>query len=417
MVWQAGADALCTRQESPETLIAYVCPIDGTRPSGRSRLKPMREQDRHVEGSRFKVLFVCGVGVGGAVRSTVELADRLAERGHEVVVVVASDHEKSKFYDLGVRSAIKLGSSGLRPVVEVMLRRYGRRTSPTSGHNDRALVLMSNAPENAAGRIIQEFGPQIVIVNSIWREQMSWLARDLNSAGIPWGLYIREEHALTHLTVSGLKPDIVLANSEHFTEQAIEAGVDCTFAPSIVDLSAANADTTRSSVLMINPIAENHPEILVELAERRHDIPCVLQESWPLPTDYRDQLSTVVDRINNLELRPSTPRPADIYRDVRILVATYPSGRPRVVLEAQHNGIPVVALSQPSLKETVRDGGLLVEQAASGDEWINVITQLWDDKELYARLASSAYSAARRPEIAAEAILSTIESVVYGVIS
>ncbi|MCA0293502.1 MAG: glycosyltransferase [Actinobacteria bacterium] len=238
---------------------------------------------------------------------------------------------------------------------------------------------------------------------------------DVRQHAIPFGLYMREEHSITHLTVSRLRVDFVVANSQFLATQARSAGYICSFVPSIVDLGASQVQSRRRTVVLVNPIQENRPEILRELARLRSDIPCVLQESWALSDSWRAELRTWADNLPNLTLQRPVPRPAEVYRNARLIVAPYPSGRPRVVLESQFNGIPVIGADQYALREALGAGGILVGPDSPLDEWIRTIIGVWDDARYYGELSESAYRHARRSEVDPETIVTHFEQVVAGV--
>lgn len=364
----------------------------------------------------MRILFVSAVGVGGAPRSTGELADVLARRGHDVRVVLGKAPLNSGLYGLVVRGAVKLRTVAHSSAGRLAARPFGRSVE---GHRVSAAgvtVLHVMHPENYLPRGVREFRPDVVVANSFPREPMRWIAADLRRVGVPLALYMREQHAVTHLSQSGLRPDVVLANSRHLVNAALELGVACSFAPSVVDLSASAVESLRTKVLLINPVAENRPSILRTLADNRPDIHCTLQESWPLDLETRRDLAAWCETRPNLEFRPRSENPSEVYRDARLLLATYPTGRPRVVLEAQYNGIPVVALDQPALSEAVGPGGVLVSGDLSDDEWAQRIAGVWDD-QCYEELERVARGHGNRPEVQPEVIAQQVESALRAVVA
>jgi glycosyltransferase involved in cell wall biosynthesis len=105
-----------------------------------------------------------------------------------------------------------------------------------------------------------------------------------------------------------------------------------------------------------------------------------------------------------------------VYRDARILLATYPSGRPRVVVEAQHNGIPVLAVNRPALAEAVGPGGVLVRTGASAREWADALGSIWDDARRYEELSIDALAHDGRADIDAQLIAEKFESAIETVV-
>lgn len=364
----------------------------------------------------MRILFVSGVDVGGAPKSTLELAKGLGTRGHEVGVVLGSSTSPEWLYTVLLKAAIKLRQTTGWTWPRELLRPFGADRAP--GKDEESVTVWHRRhPANALRHLLRTFQPDVVVANSLPRELLLWMNSDARQAHVPLGLYMREEHSVTHLTVSGLRLELVLANSEHLVTSAHNAGHPCVFVPSIVDLSAAEVTSSRRVVTLVNPVLENRPEILRDLASRRPDITCVLQESWPLDQSLRTELESWTTGLPNLSLRPRQVGPADVYRDARMIVAPYPGGRPRVVLEAQHNGIPVIALAQPALIEAVSDGGVLVPLGASTSDWVETIEAVWDDVERYGALCEQALRHAGRDEVDPEGIITRFEQALKAVIS
>jgi glycosyltransferase involved in cell wall biosynthesis len=359
------------------------------------------------------LLFVSGVSVGGAPRSTLELASVLAGRGHEVEVVLGATPEgwQQALYERGVAAWVKSGQRIWSDPMRACLRRIGRglaaRTSP-----DDVTSYTARHPENAYLTLVNRARPDAVIVNSVSRAAWRWIREDLRALGIVAVLYVREAHALTHLTISREEPDVLIANATAHVDALAVAGFQCLLVPSVIDRRSASVESSRRDVVLVNPIAENGVDLVFELARSRPDISFVLQESWPLDETYRADLSNAIEGLPNVELRAPVPAPSDVYRHARILLATYPDGRPRVIAEAQHNGIPVLAKSFPALAEAVGQGGVLVAPEVPIDEWIRVLSRLWDDTEEYERLSVLAREHDARDEMDPEKIAERFETAI-----
>jgi glycosyltransferase involved in cell wall biosynthesis len=357
----------------------------------------------------MRLLFVSGVAEGGAPRSTLDLARLLTERGHEVGVILGAGATKGRIYATCIKATIKFRQATGVTWPRHVLRAFGHAPQDVENAGDVRLWRVDR-PANALRTALKEFAPDTVVANSFPREQLRWLVADAHRAGVRIGLYLREEHAVTHLSVSRLDLDFVIANSAHLAAMAEQEGYTCVMVPSIVDLTGARVSSTRSEVLMINPVEENRPNLMRALAKQRPDIPCVLQESWGLPPAWRAELDSWTQDIPNLSLRAAVGGPAQIYRDARILLAPYPSGRPRVVLEAQYNAIPVVGLNQPGLAEAVGPGGLLIPAQAPQAEWVAAVERLWDDEQQYGELCTLASAHAQRDEVDPDRIVQRFEN-------
>ena len=67
----------------------------------------------------------------------------------------------------------------------------------------------------------------------------------------------------------------------------------------------------------------------------------------------------------------------------------------RVSIEAQINGIPVIASHIGGLTESVGDGGILIDPQAPTDEWVEAVRSTIEDDELWNRLSRRALSHSR----------------------
>lgn len=358
----------------------------------------------------LSVLFVSGVAVGGAARSTRELAGALAGRGHDVAVLSTDRPAGNTLFGIAERVAIK--SEGL-PVLGELTDRVagllGRRT--TQIDTNPFPELRSRVAENALKAVLRARRPAAVIVNSVPRRSARILEREARESGAMFALYVREAHALTHLTDSALTPDLVLANARTHCEALDRLGVQSVFVPSVVDVSAARVDSTRRSVLLVNPVEANRVDLIIRLATRRPDDHFVLQESWPLNDDERRRLDAKISGHENVELRPRTEDPRQVYRDARLVLATYPTGRPRVILEAQANGLPVIALERPALREVAGNAARYVDDDAPDDQWLEAIAE-FDQSSVYQHAVARSFAHAQRPEFDPGAIVSNFEHAV-----
>ena len=151
----------------------------------------------------------------------------------------------------------------------------------------------------------------------------------------------------------------MLANSQTLVRGAEMHGVRAGFVPSIVNLDSARTETSRERILLVNPRREHGVDVVGSLAASFPTIEFVLQESWPLRDEERAVVDDIVSQRPNVVFRSRTDNPSDIYRDAAILLAPHKlDNRPRTVLEALSNGIPVVCSDLPGLVESVGPAGI-----------------------------------------------------------
>jgi len=271
--------------------------------------------------------------------------------------------------------------------------------------------------ERAVPLIFSQFEPDVVVVNSVYRRAWELILQNAHAAAVPVVLYQREQSTFENLRVWESKPDRFVANAVAHESRAAARGIAVEVIPSIVDRERYLVESRRDTVLFVNPVTSRGLDVALELAMRRPDIPFVFQESWPLNRGAVRELVRRFAKVDNVEFRRFNSDGAAVYRDARVLLAPYRSdNRPRVVLEAQFNGIPVLATDYPGLREAVGAGGLLVPGDAPIDAWAAALSTLWDDSARYADLVRTAAEHARRPEIDPELLTSRFENLLREVV-
>ncbi len=359
----------------------------------------------------MRILFVSGTTTGGAAQSTRELASRLARHGHEVALLcrrkprhdVDDNTKRSRF----TRLTKRIGRGVLRQLP----------ISPKPVAGETYPMWTTSVVERAIPLVFGEFAPDIVVVNSVYRRAWELILQHARAAAVPVVLYQREQSTFENLRVWESKPDLFVANAVAHETRAAGRGVTVEVIPSIVDRERYLVESRRETVLFVNPITSRGLDVALELAARRPDVRFVFQESWPLNRGAVRELVRRLANLDNVEFRRFNSDGAAVYRDARVLLAPYRSdNRPRVVLEAQFNGIPVLAADHPGLREAVGPGGFLVPGDASIDAWVTALSTLWDDSARYAELARTAAEHARRPEIDPELLTGRFETLLQEVV-
>jgi glycosyltransferase involved in cell wall biosynthesis len=267
--------------------------------------------------------------------------------------------------------------------------------------------------ENGYRTLARRHRPDVVVAASIDRVSWRRIRAQLRVAGIPSVLYLREASAQGHLTITGAPPDLLLANASSLAEAARAAGFPCELVPSIVELDRSRTETTRRTAVLVNPIEMLGGDRVWPLAAARPDIPFVLRASNMMEPAERTAVEHELARHPNVTLAPYTTDPAEIYAQARVLLVPHRvDNRPRVILEAQANGIPVLATDFPGLVESVGAGGEFVANDASADAWIAALGRLWDDHARYDELVAAARTHAARAEVNPELVLDRFERLV-----
>ena len=167
------------------------------------------------------------------------------------------------------------------------------------------------------------------------------------------------------------------------------------------------------TVPMSSIVANVNLDMVGPMAAALPHVPLVLQESWSLSADQQAEIDRLVRTHSNVTFRAFEPRPGMIFRDAGVLLAPHRlDNRPRTVLEAQANGVPVIASDHPGLQEAVGDGGALVDREAGPDAWVRALGDLWDDPDRRMTLGDRARMHAARPEIRPETVAARFMEIV-----
>jgi len=366
-----------------------------------------------VVSRRVRLLFVSGTATGGSAVSTHQLAQGLAARGHDVGVLVQR-RSRPRAGLVAASYASWVTRVAATPARAWRALRRAAITEPESSYRSGGVeVWTSVAPERVLPSVCAAFRPGVVVVSSVHRHAWTAIRARLKSAGLPSVLYVREAATFEHTPIAELRPDITVTNSEVHRHYAVALGLPAVTIPSLIDVDQCDVHTSREVVLFVNPLPSRGLAVAVALASERPDVRFAFQLSWPLRKHDERALRRLIRGHPNIELRSHEPQAARVYRDARVLLLPYRvDQRPRVVTEAQWNGIPVLASDLPAHREAVGPGGLFVPVEAPPAAWATGLGVLWDDDSTYARLGAAARAHARRDDQDAARIVERFEALI-----
>ena len=187
----------------------------------------------------------------------------------------------------------------------------------------------------------------------------------------------------THQLGGSLVPDpslLFLANSA-FTAVRWRAlcGLHCHVIEPVV--CADNYVTDGSGgfrILFVNPTPIKGVELMFALAAHCPDLPFLVVESWRIEPNWRAHCQHRARALGNMEwLGPQADmRPVYAQAKVLLMPSVWEESFGRTVLEAQLNGIPVLASNRGALPETVGDGGLTVDPHEPIEVWARALRDL-----------------------------------------
>lgn len=333
----------------------------------------------------MRILFTSGKAFlpqnsGGVQSSTMQLANSLMARGHDVGVLC------------------RLIGGGWTELDSRIKRRIGR--SRFSRDSSLGLPVYRAWDPTDTQEVVRRFRPDVAVVQS--GETMT-IAKSLEAADVPVVLYFRHvEFEDLAGDPSDLRNGSYVANSA-FTGGKFrsEFGVSSTIIPPLVERTLYETPTTRENVTFINPYPVKGRDIAFDIAERCPDIPFVFCESWLINDDLRAWINERMASTPNVTLRPRTNDMKSIYSKTKVLLApsVWEEAWGRVATEAQFSGIPVLGSRQGGLPEAIGPGGTVLGIDAPVEDWVSALRRLWDDPDHYAALSAAALAYSQRPEI------------------
>lgn len=279
---------------------------------------------------------------------------------------------------------LAMQTAGAEAAVLCGLDEHGR--AEQAAHADESLgytVFRAPAPEQSLALIAAAWNASAVVVQS-GTALVPMVLASLD-AKRPTAVYLHNVE--THQLHGTLVPDaslLYLANST-FTAQRWRAlsGIECAVIPPVVDAERYIGEGSGDRVLFVNPTPIKGVEILFGLAARCPDLPFLVVESWNLEPTWRRLCRWRAEQLGNIEWLQPTDDMRPVYGRARMLLmpSVWEESFGRTVVEAQLNGLPVLASNRGALPENVGEGGFTLDPHAPLDEWAAALRRLYDDRE------------------------------------
>lgn len=215
-----------------------------------------------------------------------------------------------------------------------------------------------------------------------------------------------EAHQLGGILVAD--PSLLYLANSAFTAARWQAlyGLQCHVIEPVVSADNYTTERTGNNILFVNPTPIKGVELMFALAAHCPDLPFLVVESWNLAPNWRAHCQHRARALGNVQWLPPQDDMRPVYARTRVLLmpSVWEETFGRTVIEAQLNGIPVLASDRGALRDTVGDGGLTFSPHAPIADWADGLRDLLDRQESYgaaARHRALAHAAAT-PLIAAQ---------------
>lgn len=263
----------------------------------------------------------------------------------------------------------------------------GRQASgPDAWQEDRTLgypVWRATQPEHALAEVAARWQASAIVVQT-GTSLLPMVVRSL-ATGLPTAVYLHNVE--THQLAGTLTPDPSLqyfANSD-FTAERWRAlcGIDCCVIPPIIDAERYLVAQTGEQVLFVNPTPIKGVEILFALAAACPELPFLVYESWNLAPAWREHCQQRARALGNVRWQAPTLDMRQAYAQARVLLmpSIWEESFGRTVIEAQLNGLPVLASHRGALPALVGQGGLTLEAHAPIADWAQALRHLYAQPE------------------------------------
>ena len=287
---------------------------------------------------------------------------------------------------------LAIGLAGAQAAVLCGLDEHGAATMPESARNDDSLgylCMRAASPERALPLVAAAWDASVIVVQS-GTSLLPLVLASLNTRR-PTAVYLHnvEVHQLRGTLVPSASL-LYLANST-FTAQRWRAlcGIQCEVILPVVQAERYIGAGSGSRVLFVNPTPVKGVELMFALAAHCPDIPFLVVESWNLEPNWRRLCRHRAQQLGNVEWREPTDDMRSVFGQSRVLLmpSVWEESFGRTVVEAQLNGLPVLASRRGALPENVGNGGLTLDPHEPVQVWAEALRRLLAEHESFSAAA------------------------------
>ena len=142
--------------------------------------------------------------------------------------------------------------------------------------------------------------------------------------------------------------------------------------PPLIEPGDFRVESTRQSVLFVNPIPQKGLAIAVSLAKARPDVQFEFFEAWSPTTEARNEVRRLTSELNNVRCHPAATDMRPVYQSTKLVL--FPSAMEtwgRVASEGHISGIPTLGSDRGALPDTIGTAGIYVPFEAPIADWLD----------------------------------------------
>lgn len=336
---------------------------------------------------------------GGAQLSTLEILNRLMERGWEVEVLAGLFVPWSRFYFRGITRSLRVGKVPGLAVCDQTLgfacwRRIKAQRIPLLSTIDRWLTAKFLKKRLAA------FKPDVVLGDTgvncpLLRGALAsgcrcvYLARNMPVLGTP----------------SILPQNLHLLGNSQYTAGILEAismtSVDVVH-PMVTHAKYRCKQRDPEFVTFVNPIPHKGLDVAIKIARKMPETRFLFVKGrWAVMSPRKVEAFIKSARmLENVEIWDYREDMREVYAVTKTLLmpSQFIEAFGRVIVEAQINGIPVVAARSGGIPKTVGLGGIIIDPKDDVDAYVAALRDLEKTPSLHQELSAHAIANIQGPD-------------------
>lgn len=261
------------------------------------------------------------------------------------------------------------------------------------------LCMRAVSPAAALPLAAAAWGASVIVVQS--GPDLSFMILASLRTGRPTAVYLHnvETHQLGGMLMAD--PSLLYLANSAFTAERWRAlcGLDCHVVEPVVSAEKYLTTGGGSKVLFVNPVPIKGVQLMFALAEHCPELQFMVVESWNLQPVWREHCLQRARSLGNVQWLGPQEDMRRVYAQTRVLLmpSVWEESFGRTVIEAQLNGIPVLASNRGALPDTVDEGGLTLDPHEPVEAWAEALRRLTSGEESFgdsARHRALAYAAA-----------------------